>query len=46
MSAHHRAKSPLTISEMCTAADVVPALPLAALVTTLVLASVPLRNGR
>ena len=31
---------------VATAADVVPALPLAALVTTLVLASVPLRNGR
>jgi uncharacterized membrane protein YoaK (UPF0700 family) len=31
---------------VATAAAVVPALPLAALVTTLVLASVPLRNGR
>ena len=31
---------------VATAADAVPALPLAALVTTLVLASVPLRNGR
>ena len=31
---------------VATAADVVPALPLAALVTTLLLASVPLRNGR
>ena len=31
---------------MATAADVVPALPLAALITTLVLAAVPLRNGR
>ena len=30
---------------VATAADAVPALPLAALVTTLVLASVPLRNG-
>ncbi len=31
---------------VATAARIVPALPLAALVTTLVLASVPLRNGR
>jgi uncharacterized membrane protein YoaK (UPF0700 family) len=31
---------------VATAADGVPALPLAALITTLVLASVPLRNGR
>ena len=31
---------------VATAADAVPALPLAALVTTLVLASVPLRNGQ
>jgi uncharacterized membrane protein YoaK (UPF0700 family) len=31
---------------VATAADVVPALPLAALITTLVLASAPLRNGR
>ena len=31
---------------VATAADLVPALPLAALITTLVLASVPLRNGR
>jgi len=31
---------------VATAADLVPVLPLAALITTLVLASVPLRNGR